>query len=189
MSINKLIDGPIPGANYTSDTRNYPWHRPPDLTGYDEIIDYLITKFSSTKSANSILALLEFEMDVASLVSTMLLSSVGKGKFSVDMALLVAGPFARYVEIMAKSNGIKKIEMGIEDNEPITTVEDLKMMAGVMDEEELAELDELGIEEPTQEESRGLMGMPIETGEPANTEEQENMLGQNQEEPIENEVV
>ena len=33
---------PIPGANYTSDTRNYPWHRPSDITTYDEAVSVLV---------------------------------------------------------------------------------------------------------------------------------------------------
>ena len=32
----KKLDAPIAGANYAADTRNYPWHRPPDITEYDE---------------------------------------------------------------------------------------------------------------------------------------------------------
>ena len=27
--------GPIPGENFTSDERNYPWHRPPEYTDTD----------------------------------------------------------------------------------------------------------------------------------------------------------
>ena len=27
--------GPIPGENFTSDERNYPWHRPPEYTDMD----------------------------------------------------------------------------------------------------------------------------------------------------------
>ena len=32
----KMFDAPIAGENFTSDTRNYPWHRPPEITDYDD---------------------------------------------------------------------------------------------------------------------------------------------------------
>ena len=42
----KMFDFPIAGANYAADTRNYPWHRPPDIVNYDEGVDYLIRKMN-----------------------------------------------------------------------------------------------------------------------------------------------
>ena len=42
----KMFDFPIAGANYAADTRNYPWHRPPDIVSYDEGVDYLIRKMN-----------------------------------------------------------------------------------------------------------------------------------------------
>ena len=42
----KMFDAPIAGANYAADTRNYPWHRPPDLVNYDEGVDYLDSRIT-----------------------------------------------------------------------------------------------------------------------------------------------
>ena len=42
MELNdKNFDAPIPGENYTAETKNYPWHRPPDIVDYDEAIDFI----------------------------------------------------------------------------------------------------------------------------------------------------
>ena len=38
------FEGPIPGENYLTDTKNYPWHRPPDLVDYDEAVSYMLDK-------------------------------------------------------------------------------------------------------------------------------------------------
>tara|TARA_X000001036_G_C20675014_1_gene803842 strand:+ start:1781 stop:2350 length:570 start_codon:yes stop_codon:yes gene_type:complete len=189
MSTSKLIDAPIPGENYTSDTRNYPWHRPPDLVGYDEILEYLIGKISKEKPTDRLFAMLEYGVDVSTLTSILMLSHIGKGKFSVDMALLTAGPFARYVQIYAESNGVK-VDMGIEDNSAPATVEDLKVMAGLMDDEdptdEQIDMATASPEDPIA--SEGLMGMPDPNAE-ASLGEQDRMLGYNEEEPIDEEVV
>ena len=46
MSLTNPIqpNAPIPGANYTSDTRNYPWHRPPDITDVDEALEHIMER-------------------------------------------------------------------------------------------------------------------------------------------------
>ena len=88
MSTSKLIDAPIPGENYTSDTRNYPWHRPPDLVGYDEILEYLIGKISKEKPTDRLFAMLEYGVDVSTLTSILMLSHIGnadQSRFSTWM--------------------------------------------------------------------------------------------------------
>ena len=37
-----VFDGPIPGANFTSDERNWPWHRAPDITDTDEALETIL---------------------------------------------------------------------------------------------------------------------------------------------------
>ncbi len=49
------FEGPIPGENYTSDTKNYPWHRPPEFDDLDKAIDYIgkrLTKEENAANAN-----------------------------------------------------------------------------------------------------------------------------------------
>ena len=40
MRTEPEFDGPIPGENFTSETKNYPWHRPPEITDYDEALEF-----------------------------------------------------------------------------------------------------------------------------------------------------
>ena len=80
--------------------------------------------------------------------------------------------------------------MGIEDNSAPATVEDLKVMAGLMDDEdptdEQIDMATASPEDPIA--SEGLMGMPDPNAE-ASLGEQDRMLGYNEEEPIDEEVV
>lgn len=184
MAQANLLDNPIPGENYTSDTRSYPWHRPPDLIEYDAIVDYAVDKISSEDNLHKVYALLGAGMDMATLVSIMQLQNISQGKYSVDMALLTAGPIARMLQILVEKNGTS-VDMGIEnDNEPITK-DDILMMAGLLDsngeqideEEILAQSEEPVSNVP----SGGLMGVPEDT-EVTNTMEQADMLGYNIEE-------
>ena len=54
-----LLDGPIPGANYTSDTKNYPWHRPPDFTNLDDAIEDSVKKLTRKKSVFGLISMMQ----------------------------------------------------------------------------------------------------------------------------------
>ena len=168
------LDAPIPGGNYTSDTRNYSWHRPPDLVDYDEAISYLIDRIDEPEQVELVFAMLGIDAHITTVVTTILLQAISKGKIGIDLAILIAGPLARYIEITAKDVGIK-YEMGVEDKDRvIITPTLLKASLGIVDpedEEEVLQEEEVASEEPT----GSLMAMP--EGMAASEDEQVEMLG------------
>jgi hypothetical protein len=175
----KMFDAPIPGENFTSDTRNYPWHRPPEITEYDDGVDYLLEKLSTPEQAELTYSMLEIDLPITTVVSAMLMQGISKGKFAIDLAVLMAGPLARYIEITAKNNGIKH-ELGIEqkNRKPITPTA-LRMALGIYEdtEEDTVEIEE----DPVAAE--GFMSPPDGpvVDEPASEEEQASMLGRSEE--------
>jgi len=172
----KMFDAPVPGENFTSDTRNYPWHRPPEIVEYDDGVDYLLEKLSDPEQAELTYSMLEINLPIVTVVSAMLMQGISKGKFPIDLAVLMAGPVARYIQIIAKNNGIKH-ELGIEDKNrtPITPTS-LKMALGIYED---AEDDTVEVEEPPVA-AEGFMSPPDAAveGDPASEEEQAAMLGQ-----------
>jgi|TARA_R110000850_G_scaffold262884_1_gene391599 hypothetical protein len=168
------LDAPIPGGNYTTDTRNYSWHRPPDLVDYDDAIGYLIEKIDEPEQIELVYAMLGIDAHITTVVTTILLQAISKGKIGIDLAILIAGPLARYIEISAKDVGIK-YEMGVEDKDRvIITPTLLKASLGIIDpedEEEAVVEQEVVSEEPT----GGLMAMPTDMA--ASSDEQAEMLG------------
>ena len=168
------LDAPIPGGNYTTDTRNYSWHRPPDLVDYDDAIGYLIEKIDEPEQIELVYAVLGIDAHITTVVTTILLQAISKGKIGIDLAILIAGPLARYIEISAKDVGIK-YEMGVEDKDRvIITPTLLKASLGIIDpedEEEAVVEQEVVSEEPT----GGLMAMPTDMA--ASSDEQAEMLG------------
>jgi len=107
-------DGPIPGENKTSDERNYPWRRPPDITDTDEAVDYITEQLTDTQEGFMYMNLLKSEVSVAACVDMVVTKGISEGKWSPDFALLIAGPVSRLFEIMAKSYDIK-YELGIDE--------------------------------------------------------------------------
>lgn len=168
------LDAPIPGGNYTSDTRNYSWHRPPDLVDYDQAVDYLINKIDEPEQIEVVFAMLGIDAHITTVVTTILLQAVSKGKIGIDLAILVAGPLARYIEISAKDVGMK-YELGVENKDRvIITPSLLKASLGIIEQED-EELEVPEEEAPLEEPTESLMAMPAGITAPQN--EQDAMLG------------
>ena len=170
----KMFDAPVAGANYAADTRNYPWHRPPEITEYDEGVDYLLEKLNDTETHELVFSLLEIETSVSTVVSTLMMQGISRGKFPIDLAILMAGPVARYISIIADGEAIK-YDMGVGDEDRIRiTPTALKVALGIIDDEAPEEAPE----EPTEEAVGGLMGAPsVDEISAASSDEQAAMLG------------
>jgi|TARA_R110002167_G_scaffold62500_3_gene176556 hypothetical protein len=170
------LDAPIAGANYAADTRNYPWHRPPDITSYDEGVDYLITKMQEPEELELVYALLEIDATIATVVTSVLMQGISRGKFSIDLAILMSGPVARYIGILADEQEIK-YDMGVGDDSRIKiTPTSLKLALGIVDDVEEVVPEDIAPVEPIEAPMDGLMGAP--SGDmTASDEEQAAMLG------------
>mgnify|MGYP001579953190 FL=1 len=177
------FEAPIPGANLVADTRNYPWHRPPDLTDYDEAVAYMIDRITQEEQAELLYSLLEIKTPVTAIVSGLLMQAIAKGKFQIDLAILIAGPVARYIQIWADDEEYN-YEMGITNPDRIRmTPTLLKVALGIIDED--ADQQEPA---PMAMPAGGLMGAPEDPVEgQASEDEQASMLGMMADEPVEEE--
>lgn len=171
--------GPIPGANLLADTRKYPWHRPPEIIEYDEAVDYMIGKISEDEQSELIYSLLQIDVNIPTIVSSMLMQAISRGKLPIDLAVLVAGPMARYMEIIAKMEGYK-YDMGLDDKDRIKiTPELLRRSLGIIDQAETPDdaMEEGPIAAPKSIPVGGLMGGTDDSVAPE--DEQAAMLGLN----------
>jgi hypothetical protein len=185
------IDAPVPGANLLADTRNYPWHRPPDITDYDEAVSYMISRISQEEQAELVYSLLQIDTTVTTIVSGLLMQSIAKGKIPIDLAILISGPVARYIEVIAQTNGYK-YDMGTDTSDRVKiTPTLLKMAMGIVDEDD-EEMEDTPEEVVSAIPEGGLMGAPMDQDKmTASDEEQASMLGMDadSEEPVEEENI
>lgn len=154
------IDGPIPGENYTSDVRNYPWHRPPDITDYDEAVEYVVDQISKPQAVTTIRSLLEAGFNLTSIVSMLNMVNISNGKYPIDVSILIAGPVARYLQILGKKYDIP-VKVGNENERKYITLEHLKGLSGIADDkgsEEKPQEAVTGSMSASQAPSGGLMG-------------------------------
>lgn len=180
-----IPSAPIPGANYASDTRNYPWHRPADIEGYDEAVDYVLSRLKRVSGVSLVYSMLEIEADIATITSAMLLQEVSKGKMQIDMAIVIAGPVARGIELFAKRHGLK-YEMGADaEDELVYTPTELRMLLESEEQSEEEQFEMAAAPAPVEEpmDEGGLMAVPAEDDiEAAPEDEQQAMLGMAEEE-------
>jgi hypothetical protein len=112
--------GPIPGENFTSDTKNYPWHRPPEITDLDKAIEYSFKKIMSKNTSVAVLTMMEMGVNIATITDMFVTGAIGAGKWTPDYALLVAGPVAHILYLLAKGYGLDP-DLGINDDIEVPT--------------------------------------------------------------------
>ena len=167
-------NAPIPGANYTSDTRNWPWHRPPDITDVDEALEHVIENLTETDAGMHYMSLIEAELPITSVTDIIVTLGIGRGKWTPDFAILIAGPVTRLLEIMAKSYKIE-YDLGIDDEPNIATSVVYKKAIELSESADEEETEEPVEEIAEDEEPQGFLMM-------ASEDEQSSMLGYDTEE-------
>lgn len=113
MAVDFQMDGPIPGENFTSNTKNYPWHRPPEFTTTDPAIEYISKMLMREEAMASSLFMMEIGLDIATMTDLFITKGISEGKWSVDLGILLAGPVAHIFVILARGYGLE-VNLGLE---------------------------------------------------------------------------
>jgi len=177
MQKSKLkFDGPIPGENFTSNTKNYPWHRPPTYSSFDDVVGAMVKNLNKPEKTAFIIAMLETGETIIDLVTGLIRIGVSNGRMSIDMGIHAAGPMARMIEVIAEKSEIDYTR-GWDQEPRLITSEMLRARGGKVDPDDI---DESSIEvEPSEEEMEDLdEGLMTLTDEPAPEEQQQAMLGE-----------
>lgn len=119
--IDKLFDGPIPGENFTSDVKNYPWHRPPEVSDLDAAIELASKRLTNPDLLPKIITMIEIGMPIVRIADTFVTAGIGAGKWTVDMGIMLAGPVTHMMIILAKGYGVKNYNTGLDKKKKLTT--------------------------------------------------------------------
>lgn len=106
-------NGPIPGENYTSDTKNYPWHRPPEITNFDQGIELAAKQLMDEEKSSGLVTMMQMGTPISMLTDIFVTSGIGSGKWTPDFAILLSGPVSHIMMLMAKAEGFEP-DLGIE---------------------------------------------------------------------------
>ena len=153
--IGNPFDTPIPGQSLTDEPGNYPWEHPPQYVTTDGAADHLWNRMSEPEFAEQIIAMLDAGVPVEAIARTVLFGGFLKGKFSPDVAFIIAEPVIKMIATIGVIAGIKDIRMSMDD---ITNKREIKSAVRLK-----AEAERVGKELQEEVKQKGLMAKPEET--------------------------
>lgn len=171
-----MFNAPIPGESLTTEPKNMPYERPPEIADPIEALDKHIESLSREEAMEDALFFLEMGVPLTNLTEGILRSAVMEGIHSVDVSLIIAPVVHEFIRKHAIAADIDFTE-GFDDqeqNEAIRYERDslraknmlrqLREQGGdipeepeMMMEKEAPEEEELMIEEEPTETPKGLM--------------------------------
>ena len=174
-SKREKFDGPIPGENFTSDTKNYPWHRPPTRSSLDDVVGAMIKNLNKPERTAFVIALMETGESIIDIVTGLTRIAVANGRMTIDMGILAAGPMARMIEVIAEKAEIE-FDRGWEQQPRVITAETVRARGGKVNPDDVDEslVETANPEKVLEDLDEGLMAL---SDEPAPEDQQQEMLG------------
>ena len=153
--IGNPFDTPIPGQSLTDEPGNYPWEHPPQYVTTDGAADHLWNRMSEPEFAEQIIAMLDAGVPVEAIGRTVLFGGFLKGKFSPDVAFIIAEPVMKMIATIGVIAGVEDIKMSMDD---ITNKKEIRSAVRLnVEAEKVAK----GIQEEVKQ--KGIMAKPEET--------------------------
>ena len=159
----------VPGQSLTDYPKNYPWERPPEMTDPNDAIKFHIDRIADEDVIDNVLDLLEFGIPAKTLSESMMTAAVGSGIHSIDVSLIVEPIVRDFMMKAADMAGVnyketfKPDEMTMAErasifNDAVASTPEGERDKGFEIVKEAAEsMKEEPVEEPTEEEPKGLM--------------------------------
>jgi len=113
------FNGPVPGQSLTnSPDQTYPWENPPKFTNVTEAQLHLLAMLTKKESFVSLTNALADRVPVDIITRTLLFDGFSKGKWSVDLLLLLIEPLAIIIMALGERVGIDYILEDGDQDEP-----------------------------------------------------------------------
>ena len=112
----RTFDAPIPGQSLTTEPKNMPYERPPEIVDPIEAIDAHVAKLNEDGAMEDVLYFLEMGVDLKTMVQGILRSAVVSGIHSIDVSLIIAPVVHEYIKGFADAADLEYNE-GFEDKE------------------------------------------------------------------------
>jgi hypothetical protein len=92
------FERPIPGQSLTTEPKNAPYERPPEIVDPIEAIDVHIDNLLKPGAMEDVLYFLEYGVDLVTLIQGILRSAVMEGMHSIDVSLIIAPVLHEYIK-------------------------------------------------------------------------------------------
>lgn len=112
---NNPFDAPVPGQGLTDKPGNYAWEHPPQYTDTSEAADYVWEKLTQPQFAEQVIAMLDAGIPVEAIGRIVIFTGFSEGKWSPDVAFIIAEPVMKMIAAIGIHGGVKKIRMSMQD--------------------------------------------------------------------------
>ena len=155
------FDRPIPGQSLTDEPGNYPWEHPPQYTDLREARDRIFEGMTQEENAKQLITMLASDVPAEAIVRTVLFAGFTEGKWTVDMAALLAPVVLIQVIGLAKAAKLEKFRILLDeqpDDDFTEAMVNVSADTGVKGVKAAAKI----LKEKVQAPTGGLMGQPEE---------------------------
>jgi hypothetical protein len=156
---NNPFDAPVPGQGLTDKPGNYPWEHPTQYTDTSEAADYVWDKLTQPQFAEQVIAMLDAGIPVEAIGRIIIFTGFAEGKWTPDVAFIIAGPVMKMITAVGIHGGVKKIRMSMQD---LTNKKSLQSIIQIKENKKQFEKIAKGIAKDITAEPRmtGLMAQP-----------------------------
>ncbi len=113
--IENIFDAPIPGQSLTNTPGNYPWEHPPQYTNLEDATEYVWDILHKEQNLEQIVTFLRNGIPVEAIARTMLFGGFMEGKWTVDVAMLIAEIVFKQIMAIGIKAEVQNINLFIKD--------------------------------------------------------------------------
>ena len=113
--IENPFDAPIPGQSLTDIPGNGPWEHPPQFTNIDDASEYVWKRIHNEKQLGQIITFLNNGIPVEAIARMILFSGFMDGKWTPDVALLLAKVVFKQIMAIGMKAEIPNIKLFLRD--------------------------------------------------------------------------
>ena len=113
--VGNPFDAPIPGQSLTDTPGNYPWEHPPQYVDPEIAAENIWHSLHRRELTDQVIAMLDAGIPVEALGRTILFAGFVEGKFTPDVAFIIAEPVMKMIASIGMNAGVKRIRFSMSD--------------------------------------------------------------------------
>ena len=156
---NNPFDAPVPGQSLTDKPGSAAWEHPPQYVNTAEAADFVWDQLTTPEFAEQVIAMLDAGVPVEAIGRVILFGGFTEGKWTPDVAFIIAEPVMKMIVAVGLQGGVKKFRMSLGD---MTNKNELKSIMDIKKNSEAFKKAAAGATEtlPQPEQKGGLMAAP-----------------------------
>jgi hypothetical protein len=116
------FDAPVPGESLTTEPGNSPWERPPQFVNPSDAVEFVWKQITKPANMYSALTLMKQGVPVEAVAKVILFTGFVEGKWTPDVAMLIAKPVVAIIAGLAKAAQVDT-KLMMKDRSPSKVIE------------------------------------------------------------------